>query len=136
MANLNKVLLIGRLTRDPELRYTPQGTAVCTLGIATNRFSRNADGSMREETTFVDVTVWAKQAENCAEYLKKGREVFIEGHLTLDRWESPDGQKRSKLHVTAERVQFLGGARGGGGGKEEAPSEEESAPQGGENVPF
>lgn len=135
MANLNKVLLIGRLTRDPELRYTPQGTAVCTLGIATNRVSRNPDGSTREETTFVDVTVWAKQAENCAEYLKKGREVFVEGHLTLDKWETPDGQKRQKLHVTAERVQFLGGGRAGG--KEEVPPpEEEAPPPGSPDVPF
>ena len=95
MANVNKVLLLGRLTRDPELRYTPNGTAVCDLGIAVSRKWKSPDGSWKEDTCFVDVTVWQKQAEYCAEYLKKGREVFIEGRLTLDQWQSPEGQKRS-----------------------------------------
>jgi single-strand DNA-binding protein len=119
MANVNKVLLLGRLTRDPELRYTPNGTAVCDLGIAVSRKWKSPDGSWKEDTCFVDVTVWQKQAEYCAEYLKKGREVFIEGRLTLDQWQSPEGQKRSKLKVVAQSVQFLGarpgGAAGGGG---------------------
>jgi len=140
MANLNKVMLIGRLTRDPELRFTPQGTPVCDLSLAINRVSRNPDGTQREETAFVDVTVWGKQAESSAQYLKKGRETFIEGRLTQERWETPDGQKRSKLKVTAERVQFLGGGprTGGGGGATAAPEEApaEAPPEGGEDVPF
>jgi single-strand DNA-binding protein len=116
MANVNKVLLLGRLTRDPELRYTPNGTAVCDLGIAVNRKWKGPDGSWKEDTCFIDVTVWQKQAEFCAEYLKKGREVFIEGRLTLDQWQSPEGQKRSKLKVIAQSVQFLGARPGGAGG--------------------
>lgn len=116
MANLNRVLLIGRLTRDPELRYTPQGTPVCDLGLAVNHNFRAKDGTVREETAFLDVTVWGRQAENCKNYLKRGREVFVEGRLVLDRWEQqvpgPEGtvtQKRSKLRITAQTVQFLGG---------------------------
>ncbi len=115
MANVNKVLLLGRLTRDPELRYTPSGTAVCDLGIAVGRKWKGQDGSWKEETCFVDCTVWQKQAEYCAEYLKKGREVFVEGRLTLDQWQSPEGKKRSKLKVVAQSVQFLGGRSGGTG---------------------
>jgi single-strand DNA-binding protein len=143
MANVNKVLLIGRLTRDPELRYTPSGTAVCDLGIAIGHKWKGADGTWREDTCFVDVTVWQKQAENCAEYLKKGREVYIEGRLTLDQWQTPEGQKRSKLKVVAHTVQFLGGrppaaaAPSGGGGEtggteppvEEPPVEEGPGPE-------
>jgi single-strand DNA-binding protein len=142
MANLNKVMLIGRLTKDPELRFTPQGTAVTDVSIAVNRVSRNADGTSREETCFVDVTVWGKQAESTAEYVKKGREIFIEGRLTLDRWEDKQsGQKRSKLKVVAERVQFLGGRRddSGGGGGQDAPADDvpaEGGDQGGGDVPF
>ncbi len=126
MANLNKVMIIGRLTKDPELRFTPQGTAVTDVSIAINRVSRNPDGTSREETTFVDVTVWGKQAENTAEYVKKGREVYIEGRLSLDRWEDKQtGQKRSKLKVVAERVQFLGGRRDeAGAGSPAAPDED------------
>lgn len=108
MANVNKVILLGRLTRDPELRYTPSGTAVCDLGVAVGRKWKGADGSLKEDTCFVDVTVWQKQAENCAQYLKKGREVFIEGRLALDQWQTPEGQKRSKLKVVALGVQFIG----------------------------
>jgi single-strand DNA-binding protein len=112
MANLNKVLLIGRLTRDPELRYTPQGTPVCEVSLATNRVIRNPDGTSREETCFVDITVWGKQAENTVTYCKKGRELFIEGRLTLDRWQDKETKaNRQRLKVTAERVQFLSGRR-------------------------
>ena len=107
MANLNKVFLIGNLTRQPELRYTPGGAAVSTLGIAVNRKFKDASGALKEEVTFVDVTVFAKQAENCAQYLQKGSPVFVEGRLHLGKWETPDGQSKSKLDVTAERVQFL-----------------------------
>ncbi|HMP77257.1 MAG TPA: single-stranded DNA-binding protein [Kiritimatiellia bacterium] len=116
MASLNKVLLIGRLTRDPEKRSTPSGMAVAELGMAVNRRYKASNGEDREETCFLNVTVWGKTAELCAEYLRKGSPLFVEGRLKLDEWEK-DGQKRSKLGVVAERVQFLdSGSRGGGGG--------------------
>ncbi|MFC0019828.1 single-stranded DNA-binding protein [Roseibacillus persicicus] len=117
MANLNKVYLMGRLTRDPELRYTPKGTAVADLGMAINRYRGGTDGGERtEETTFVDVTLWGRQAETANQYLAKGREVFIEGRLQLDSWEDKSsGQKRSKLKVVGESMQFVGGPGGGGG---------------------
>jgi len=116
MANLNKVLLIGRLTRDPELRYVQSGTAVLDLGLAVNRRVKKSDGTWGDEAAFIDVTVWRKLAENCAEYLSKGRPVFVEGYLKFDQWEDKKtGDKRSKLKVTADNVQFLGARPGGGG---------------------
>lgn len=114
MANFNKTLLMGNLTRDPEVRYTATGMAVADLGLAVNRRYRTADGQEHEETCFVNVTVWGKQAESCKQYLKKGRAVFIEGRLKFDEWEK-DGQKFNRLRVVAERVQFLGDAGGRGG---------------------
>lgn len=108
MANLNKVFLIGNLTRDPELRYTPGGTAVANLGIAVNRRFKDSSGELKEEVCFLTVTVWDKQAEACCQYLKKGRPVFVEGVLQSRFWETNDGQKRSAIDVRAERVQFLG----------------------------
>ncbi len=119
MANLNRVFLIGNLTRDPELRYTPSGTAVAQLGLATNRkWKDRQSGEMREETTFVDIELWGKQAELAGQYLAKGRPVFIEGRLRLDQWEDRNtGQKRSKLKVVGERFQRLGGGGEGGGGR-------------------
>jgi single-strand DNA-binding protein len=109
MANLNRVLLIGNLTRDPELRYTPKGTAVTEIGLAINRIYSGEDGEKKEETTFVDVTLWARQAEVASQYLKKGRPVFIEGRLQLDTWDDKQtGQKRSRLRVVAENLQLLG----------------------------
>ena len=109
MANLNRVLLIGNLTRDPELRYTPKGTAVTEIGLAVNRIYSGEDGEKKEETTFVDVTLWARQAEIAGQYLKKGRPVFIEGRLQLDTWDDKQtGQKRSRLRVVAENLQLLG----------------------------
>jgi single-strand DNA-binding protein len=114
MANLNRVLLIGNLTRDPEVRYTPKGTAVTEIGLAVNRVYSGEDGEKKEETTFVDVTVWARQAEIAGQYLKKGRPVFIEGRLQLDSWDDKQtGQKRSRLRVVAENLQFLGGRQEG-----------------------
>lgn len=107
MASYNKVLLIGHLTRDPEKRKTPQDQTVTKLGLAVNRKYRTGSGEDREETCFVDVTVWGSQGENCAEYLKKGSLVLVEGRLTFEQWESQQGEKRSRLSVTAERVQFL-----------------------------
>lgn len=107
MANLNKVLLIGNLTRNPELKYTPSGSAVCDFGIATNR-TYTSNNEKKEEVCFVDISVWGKQAESCSQYLQKGSPVFIEGRLKLDQWLDKDTQKqRSRLTVVAERVQFL-----------------------------
>jgi single-strand DNA-binding protein len=117
MASFNKVILLGNLTRDPEVRYTPKGSAVADLGIAVNRVYTTDSGEKREETTFVDVTFWGRTAEVAGEYLKKGRPVFVEGRLQLDSWEDKtSGQKRSKLKVIGETMQLLGGRPGGGGG--------------------
>ena len=106
MASFNKVMLMGNLTRDPELRYTPNGSAVASFGLAVNRKFKQGD-ELKEDVCFVDITVWGKQGENCAEYLSKGRPAFIEGRLQYSTWES-DGQKKSKLEVVANAVQFLG----------------------------
>jgi single-strand DNA-binding protein len=117
MASFNKVILLGNLTRDPEVRYTPKGTAVTELGMAVNRVYTAENGEKREETTFVDVTLWGRTAEIAGEYLKKGRPVFIEGRLQLDTWDDKQsGQKRSKLKVVGEGLQLLGGRPGGGSG--------------------
>jgi single-strand DNA-binding protein len=125
MASFNKVLLLGNLTRDPEVRYTPKGSAVCDLGIAVNRSYTTDAGEKREEATFVDVTLWGRTAEVAGEYLKKGRPVFIEGRLQLDSWDDKQtGQKRSKLKVIGETMQLLGSGRGGGGAPAEASDED------------
>lgn len=109
MASLNKVILMGNVTRDLELRYTPNGAAVCDMSLAINR-RFGGEGQEREETTFVDIVVWNKQAETCSRYLKKGSQCLVEGRLQLDTWDDRDsGKKRSRLRVVAERVQFLGG---------------------------
>ena len=110
MANLNKVFLIGRLVRDPELRYTPSGTAVADFRIAVNRSYTSSSGEQREETCYVDINVWGKRANLCCERLRKGSELFVEGRLRTDSWEK-DGQRRSKLRVVADNFQFLGGPR-------------------------
>ena len=118
MANFNKVLLIGNLTRDPELKHTPSNQAVATIGLAVNRNFTTKDGEKREETTFVDCEAWGRQAEVMSQYLAKGRPVMIEGRLKLDQWQDKDGNNRSKLRVVVENFQFLGGRgeNGGGGG--------------------
>jgi single-strand DNA-binding protein len=124
MASLNKVMLIGNLTRDPEVRHTPKGIAVGDLGLAINNTYRTQDGQEKEEVCYVDVVVWGRQAETCKDYLSKGRSVFVEGRLQLDQWETPQGEKRNRMRVRAERVQFLGGRPGGGSeprGEREAP---------------
>jgi len=119
MASFNKVILLGNLTRDPEVRYTPKGSAVCDLGLAVNRAYTLDNGEKREEVTFVDVVLWARLAEIAGEYLKKGRPVFIEGRLQLDTWDDKQsGQKRSKLRVIGETMQLLGSRPTGGGGGE------------------
>lgn len=109
MASLNKVLLMGNLTRDPELKYTQGGTAICKLGLAVNRRYQTSQGEDREETCFVDIDVFGRQAELCDRYLRKGAPAFVEGRLRLDQWEDRNtGQNRSKLKINAQRVQFLG----------------------------
>jgi single-strand DNA-binding protein len=114
MASFNKVILLGNLTRDPEVRYTPKGTAVAEIGLAVNRVYTTEGGEKREEATFVDVTLWGRTAEIAGEYLKKGRPVFIEGRLQLDTWDDKQsGQKRSKLRVVGEGMQLIGGRPGG-----------------------
>lgn len=115
MANLNKVMLIGNLTRDPELRHTPKGSAVTDLGVAVNRKIQDGNGGWKDETTFVDVTVWGSSAENAHKFLTKGRGVFIEGRLQMDVWDDKaTGQKRSKLKVVADNLQFLPDGKGAG----------------------
>lgn len=117
MASLNKVFLIGNLTRDPELRYTPNGAAVTDLGLAVNRLYSTREGERREETLFIDVTVWNRQAETCCQYLRKGRPVHVEGYLRMDTWDDrTTGEKRSKIKIEAERVQFLDRREEAGGG--------------------
>lgn len=116
MASFNKVILMGNLTRDPELRYTPKGTAIAKIGVAVNRVWTNEAGEKKEEVTFVDVDVFGRTAENVGQYMRKGRPIMIEGRLKLDQWDDKQtGQKKSKLGVIAETVQFLGSAQGSGG---------------------
>ena len=118
MASFNKVILLGNLTRDPQVKYTPSGTAVAEIGLAVNRYwFDKQSNSRKEETTFVDVTLWSRDAEVAGEYLSKGKPVLIEGRLQLDTWDDKTtGQKRSKLRVVAERMQMLGSRDGGGAG--------------------
>ena len=116
MASFNKVILMGNLTRDPELRYTPKGTAIAKIGLAVNRVWTNEAGEKKEEVTFVDVDVFGRTAENVGQYMRKGRPIMIEGRLKLDQWDDKaTGAKRSKLGVVAETVQFLGSPAGEGG---------------------
>lgn len=148
MANLNKVLLLGNLTRDPELRYTPKGTAVADIALAINRVWNNEQNQRQEETTYVDITLWGRQAELAQQYLSKGRGCFIEGRLQMDTWEDKQtGQKRSKLKVVAENLQFLPDGKGGqgghapapggggGGGYQQRPAAPNRPPQGGSAAP-
>jgi len=134
MASLNKVFLIGNLTRDPEIRYTPKGTAVAEVGLAVNRQYSTESGEKKEEVTFVDVEFWGRQAEVVSEYMKKGRPLFVEGRLKLDTWDDKQtGQKRSRMRVVGENFQFLGGREGGpggsGGGGEEYGGDRPARPQ-------
>jgi single-strand DNA-binding protein len=115
MASFNKVILVGNLTRDPELRYTPKGMAIAKIGLAVNRVWRNEAGETKEEVTFVDIDVFGRTAENVGQYMRKGRPILVEGRLRLDQWDDKQtGQKRSKLGVVAETVQFLGSPTGSG----------------------
>jgi len=130
--NLNKVLLMGNLTRDPELRYTPTGTAVVQFGLANSRRFKSQTDEWREETLFVDVTAFGRRAEVIAEHMKKGRPIFVEGRLKLDQWTTQDGQKRSRLTVVAEQFQFVDSkapARAEGGGGERGREPTQSGPE-------
>jgi single-strand DNA-binding protein len=128
MAYLNKVFLIGNLTRDPELRVTPKGTAICQFGMAVNRQFKDESGATRDETTFVDIEAWGKQGELVSKYLSKGSPAMVEGRLKLDQWEDKtSGQKRSKLKIVLDNVQFLSSRGAGGGGAPHAPTEEGEA---------
>jgi single-strand DNA-binding protein len=135
MADLNKVFLMGRLTFDPELRYTPSGSAVTDLRMATSRTWTGKDGDRKEETLFIDVTVWDRQAENCCQYLRKGSGVHVEGSLKMGTWDDKTtGEKRSKIRVQADRVQFLDRRSDAGGMDSEgapAPAREPQARRGG-----
>lgn len=117
MASFNKVILAGNLTRDPELRYTPNGKAVCKIGLAVNRTWTSESGEKKEEVTFVDIDAFGRQAEVIAQYMKKGRSLLVEGRLRLDQWDDKQtGQKRSRLGVVLEGFTFLDGGRGEAGG--------------------
>ena len=116
MPNLNKVMLMGNLTRDPEMRYLPNNTPVVNIGLAVNHQWKNQDGEQQEETTFVDCESFGRQAEVINQWMKKGRPLFVEGRLKLERWQDKDGNNRSKMKVVIERFQFLGDRQGGGDG--------------------
>jgi single-strand DNA-binding protein len=127
MADLNRVFLMGNLTFDPELRRTPNGTAVTELRMATNRSWLGKDGERREETLFIDVTVWDRRAETCCQYLRKGSLIHVEGSLRMDTWDDKNtGEKRSKIKVQADRVQFLDSRRGEAGHDSGAPADDDS----------
>jgi single-strand DNA-binding protein len=134
MIGLNKVFLMGNLTRDPELRYTPNGTAVAGFGVAVNRRYTTKEGDRKEEVNFFEVEVWDKQAENCNEYLSKGRGILVEGRLRQDRWEDESGNKRSKLKIVASTVQFLPRRLDNEQTMDEAPSANDSYED--PNLPF
>lgn len=157
MANFNKVILAGNLTRDPQLTYLPSNTAVCEFGMAINRKWKSQNGDLRDETCFVDLRAYGRPAETLNQYMSKGKPLLVEGRLKYDQWEGKDGQKRSKLYVVVDNFQFLGssgGARsnqeGGGGrvqrpqpaaaptgaGADEAPPYDDVQPPAGDDIPF
>ena len=114
MAGFNKVILMGNLTRDPQLRYLPNNMAVCDFGLAVNRRYKDRDGNQKDDVCFVDLTAWARSAEVINQYMRKGSLILVEGRLKLDTWTGQDGQKRSKHTVVVENFQFAGGREGGG----------------------
>lgn len=137
-ASLNRVILVGNLTKDPELKFIPSGSAVCNLRMAMNRKWKSQSGEWKDEVTYVTVVVWGKSGEACGEYLKKGSPVLIEGRLQNRSWDDKEtGQKRSVLEVVSERVQFLGGKSGSSQGSEsEAPQEATPSNPGDDEIPF
>lgn len=149
MASFNKVMLMGNLTRDPELRYTPKGTAVAEIGMAINRVYKTAEGQEREEVCYVNIEVWGRQAETAGEYLTKGSPVFVEGELKYESWTNKEGKKQSTLKVRGERIQFLGRPKNaefkeGGRSSRPAPSDadvpasavQDEAPPEEDDIPF
>ena len=126
MANFNKVILLGNLTRDPEVRQGPSGASVCSFTLAVNRSHTTQGGERRDETCFIPITVWGRQAASSGQYLKKGRSAMVEGRLRTRNWQTPEGQKRSAMEVIAERVQFLGSPNGA---REEAPQSASAEPE-------
>jgi single-strand DNA-binding protein len=155
VANFNKVILAGNLTRDPQLSYLPSNTPVCEFGLAINRKWRSQTGEMRDETCFVDMRAYGRSAETLSQYMSKGKPLLVEGRLKFDQWEGKDGQKRSKLYVVVENFQFLGAPGGGQGGAvrtpaataapvaarggtefEEVPPYAEESPPSGSEIPF
>ena len=135
MATLNRVYLLGNLTRDPELRYTPSGTAVASFGLAVNRHYRQGE-DWREETCFVDVVIFGRQAETVSEYLSKGRQALVEGRLTWRSWEADDGTRRSKHEVVAQNVQFIGARTPKEAAPEELPRPESTPVEDDDDIPF
>jgi len=155
MANYNKIILVGNLTRDPQMSYLPSQTPVCEFGMAVNHRWKGQDGQQREDTCFIDCRCYGRQAEVLNQYMSKGRQLLVEGRLQLDTWEAKDGTKRSKHRVFVEKFQFLGSGSGAGGGAQgdRAPAQTRQAPQsapqgdfgeppipdeppGGEEIPF
>ena len=129
MANFNKVLLMGNLTRDPEVRYTPKGTAIAKIGLAVNEVYTTDQGEKKEFTTFVDIDVWGKQAETLAQYVSKGSPLFVEGRLRLDTWDDKEtGQKKSKMKVICDRFQFIGAPKGGAEFSDQPPASKPARP--------
>jgi single-strand DNA-binding protein len=137
-ASLNRIILIGNLTADPELRYTPSGTARTRFSVAVNRQYKDASGQLKEEVTFVPIVVWGSQAENCANYLSKGRSVAVDGRLRIDSFENADGERRKVVEVVASNVQFLGGPMRSSEqpGSVASPAAETNDQQTDEEVPF
>ena len=130
MPSLNKVLLMGNLTRDPELRVTPKGTPICQFSLAINRQFKMESGETREEVIYVDVEAWGKQGETIAKYCTKGRPLYVEGRLRLDQWEDKNTkEKRSRMKVVLEQFQFLGDSRGGGAGPQASSDEGGGSPE-------
>ncbi len=139
MSSMNRVYLMGNLTRDPELRHTPSGIAVSDIGVAVSDHYRNKAGEIVERTCFTDAVVWGRQAETCCEFLSKGAPVLLEGRLQLDQWQTETGEKRSRLRVCADRVQFLPRPNRNGAVSAATPatvSESESDPPAADNLPF
>jgi single-strand DNA-binding protein len=136
MASVNKVILVGNLGRDPELRYTQTGSAVANFTVATNERWRDKDGNNQERTEWHRIVVWGRTAENCAQYLQKGRSVYVEGRLQTREWEDKDGNKRSTTEINALNVQFLGGRSGPGGGGDNSDYSGPGEAPPGDDIPF
>jgi len=130
MASYNRVILLGNLTRDPQLRYLPNNTAVCEFGLAVNRRYRDREGNQKEEVCFVDLTAFGRQAETINQYVRKGRPLMVEGRLKFDSWTGQDGQKRSKLSVVVENFQFVGAREADGAAETPRRGESPAAPAG------